>query len=69
MIFEVSTGAPERLKKLLEAFGAPLGLSWQLLRPLGPPKTLLEASWSALGALLGRSWTLLERSESRKPSD
>ena len=60
MIFEVSRGAPERFEKLLEAFGAPLELSWELLRPLGALKALLEASW----ILLERSWGALGRSYS-----
>ena len=68
MVFEVSRGTPERLERLLEAFGALLELSWVLLGPLGALQAFLEASWKPLGGpperswtLLGRSWTLLER--------
>ena len=62
MVFEVSRGTPERLERLLEAFGALLELSWILLGPLGALEALLEASWSSLGGLPERSWTLLGRS-------
>ena len=62
MTFQVSSGAPERFERLLEAFGALLELSWVLLGPLGALEALLEASWSSLGGLPERSWTLLERS-------
>ena len=44
MIFEVSRGALERLERLLEAFGALLELSWELLGLLQALETLLEAS-------------------------
>ena len=59
MVFQVSEAPPERLERLLEAFGELLELSWDLLEPLGALGTLLERSWRALGELLEPSWTLL----------
>ena len=52
MGFEVSRGTPERLERLLEAFGALLELSWELSGPLGALESSFGGLLDPLGALL-----------------